>query len=128
MTQLNNYAGRPWFLTCMVSIASYIGSRLCLPTIGYDFSAIAVYVGLRELCWNNFGNFEVTHYSRIILGIIEHKRNNEDHNTSNSCQRMVKDRTNQGTKLGTDSEQGNELIFSSLSSMPIVCRVLFVPH
>jgi len=27
-------------------------------------------VGLRELCWNNFGNFEAIQYSRIILRII----------------------------------------------------------
>jgi len=27
-------------------------------------------LGLRELCWNNFGNFEATEYSRIILRII----------------------------------------------------------
>jgi len=32
---------------------------------------------------------------------------------------MVEDRTNQGTELGTDSEQGNELISSSSSSMPM---------
>jgi len=78
-------------------------------------------IGLRELWWNNFGNFEVTQYSRIILRIIEHKRNDEEHYTSNLCHRMVGDRTNQGTELGTDSEQGNGLISSSSSSMPIVC-------
>jgi len=27
-------------------------------------------IGLRELCWNNFENFEATQYSRIILRII----------------------------------------------------------
>jgi len=92
------------------------------PGQAYIYSGI-LFVGLRELCWNNFGNFEATQYSRIIpeyrriiLGIIEHKRNNEEHNTSNLCHRMVEDRTNQ---LGTDSEQGNELISSSSSSMPI---------
>jgi len=63
-----------------------------------------LFVDLRELCWNNFGNFEATQYSRIILRIIEHKRNNEEHNASNSCHKMVEDRTNQGTELGTNSE------------------------
>jgi len=27
-------------------------------------------LGLRELCWNNFGNFEAAQYSRIILRVI----------------------------------------------------------
>jgi len=52
------------------------------------------------------------------------------HYTSNLCHRMMEDRTNQGTELGTDSEQGNELhvISSSSSSMSIVYWASFVPH
>jgi len=50
----------------------------------------------------------------ILENNWEHKRNNEEHNASNSCHRIVEDRTNQGTKLGTDSELGNELISSTL--------------
>jgi len=75
----------------------------------YELIGNVLILGLRELCWNNFGNFETTQYSIRIeennWGIIEHKRNNEEHNTSNLCHRMVEDRKNQGTKLGTDSER-----------------------
>ena len=31
-------------------------------------------LGLQELCRNNFGNFDSRSYSKIILGIIENKR------------------------------------------------------
>jgi len=102
----------PW------QVIDYQGS---FSTLTVHFST-STEVGLRELCWNNFENFEAIQYSsENNWGIIEHKRNNEEHNISNLCHRMVVARTNQGTELGTDSEQGDELISSSSSSIPIVC-------
>ena len=44
----------------------------------------------------------------------ESEYNNASEATSNSCHRMEVDRIDQGTELGTDSEQGNELTFNSL--------------
>jgi len=75
-----------------------------------------IHVDLRELCLGIMKPLNILE----LVGIIEHKRNNEEHNTSNSCHGMVEDRTNQGTELWTDSKLGNELISSSSSSMPIV--------
>jgi len=73
--------------------------RIIVKQVVYDKNEIYD-IGLRELCWNNFGNFEATQYSRIIPEIIKHKRNNEEHNTSNSCLRMVKDGQIKGPNWG----------------------------